>query len=109
MKILHLTLTKKWFDLIASGGKQWEYRGDKEYWRVRLLDKDGFAIEFDEVHFRNGYRKDAPFMRVEWKGLGNLYGGDLKGDHGEIVKEGEFIIKLGAVLEVLRKPNDSVK
>jgi len=24
---------------------------------------------YDEIHFKNGYNKDAPFMRVECKGI----------------------------------------
>lgn len=38
MKILHLVLKKKWFDLIASGVKTEEYRDVKPYWEKRLLD-----------------------------------------------------------------------
>lgn len=38
MKILHLTLKKKWFDLIASGEKKEEYREIKDYWARRFLD-----------------------------------------------------------------------
>lgn len=105
-KILHLTLKKKWFDLIASGEKKHEYREGKEYWKKRLLDRDGFAIEFDEVYFRNGYKKDAPFMRVEWKHLSTIYGGNWPGDHGEIANDGDFVIDLGDVLEV-RANNDN--
>lgn len=80
-KILHLTLHKKWFDAIKSGEKTTEYRKQKPYWDIRLFGKD-----YDEVHFRNGYREDCPFMRVECLGIvkvGNMY-------H----------IKLGKVLEV---------
>lgn len=38
MKILHLTLKKKWFDLIAAGEKREEYREIKTYWIDRLLN-----------------------------------------------------------------------
>jgi len=37
MKTLHLTLKKKWFDMIASGEKKEEYREIKDYWCRRLL------------------------------------------------------------------------
>ena len=86
MKILHLTLHKEWFDLIARGKKKKEYRDYKPYWHARLRDR-----EYDEIHFKNGYSKDAPFMRVEWKGCEVI---DL---HGPIYR-----IKLGKVLEVTR-------
>lgn len=37
MKTLHLTLKKKWFDMIDSGEKLEEYREIKPYWGARLL------------------------------------------------------------------------
>ena len=63
-RILHLTLKKKWFDLIASGRKKIEYREAKPYWMTRLEGR-----KFDEIYFRNGYSKNSPFMRVEYKGI----------------------------------------
>lgn len=39
MKTLHLTLKKKWFDMIASGEKTEEYREIKPYWASRLLNR----------------------------------------------------------------------
>ena len=50
MRILHLTLKKKWFDMIASGEKREEYRELKPYWHKRLMDKT-----YDAIKFRNGY------------------------------------------------------
>ena len=65
MRILHLTLYRKWFDKIACGEKTEEYRNaEKPYWCRRLSGKT-----FDEVHFRNGYGKDKPFMRLECLGI----------------------------------------
>ena len=61
-QILHLTIIRKWFDLIALGKKTVEFREIKPYWTKRLRDK-----EFDEVHFRNGYSANSPFMRLEWQ------------------------------------------
>jgi len=87
-RILHLTLKKKWFDLIASGEKKEEYRDIKDYWINRFFDKNESIIEFDEIHFKNGYSKNSPFMRVEWKGL------EWNNE------KGIFIIILGKVLEV---------
>ena len=80
-KILYLTLLRKWFDLIASGKKTKEFREIKPYWDKRLLKK-----EFDEIHFKNGYSKNAPFMRIEWKGLTK--------------ENGEYAILLGKILEI---------
>lgn len=43
MKTLHLTLKKKWFDMILSGEKVEEYREIKDYWAVRFLS--GYDME----------------------------------------------------------------
>lgn len=105
-KILHLTLKKKWFDLIASGLKDVEYRAKKPYWEKRLLDKHGYGIEFDEIHFKNGYSANAPFMRVEFKHLGTIdssYPDPQDGEHGEKYFDGDFAILLGRVLEIKRQ------
>lgn len=64
MKVLHLTLKKKWFDMIASGEKKEEYREIKPYWQKRFAGKD-----FDVIEFKNGYSKNAPCMRVELKAI----------------------------------------
>lgn len=60
MKVLHLTLRKKWFDMIASGEKTEEYREIKPYWEKRFFSKG-----YDLVHFRNGYSKNSPSMTFE--------------------------------------------
>jgi len=68
-RILHLTLHRRWFDAIASGAKRFEYRTISPYWEKRFFTPVLVRV-FDEIHFRNGYHPDAPWMRVEWKGLG---------------------------------------
>lgn len=95
--ILHLTLKKKWFDMILAGEKTEEYREDKQYWRNRLLLRGEVADGkfFREVHFRNGYAKDAPFMRVECLGMKP---GKFKPEWSDGGGEG-YVIKLGAILE----------
>jgi len=69
VSILHLTLKKKWFDLIKSGEKTEEYREIKDYWTTRLKGK-----EFDIVRFRNGYQKNAPQMEFAIKDIWIGYG-----------------------------------
>ena len=54
MRILHLTLKKKWFDMIASGGKIEEYRDIKPYWCSRLLFRipvpwGGYLSPFSDI------------------------------------------------------------
>ena len=68
MNILHLTLKKKWFDLIRSGEKIEEYREIKPYWNKRLSKK------YDTVYFRNGYSKNAPSILIELKTIFTGYG-----------------------------------
>lgn len=101
MKVLHLTLKKKWFDLIASGEKVHEFRECTPYWEKRLLHgPDGKPNEYDEIHFRNGYSKNSPFMRVKCNRLA------LTGKHWFIPKHGEelakdvIVIHLGPILEL---------
>ncbi len=96
-RILHLTLKRIYFDQIAHGIKKEEYREAKRYWEVRLLepspiysDLNFIFKEFDEICFRNGYKKDSPFMRIKCKGI------DIK-----MFKEvRHFVIKLGKILEL---------
>lgn len=37
-KVLHLSVSKQWFDMIKTGEKKEEYREIKHYWRTRLFD-----------------------------------------------------------------------
>jgi len=78
--VLNLTLYRKWFDKIKSGEKKYEFRDIKPYWTKRLEGKT-----YSEIHFRNGYGKNRPFMCVECLGI-------------EIHKS-RYCIKLGKVLE----------
>lgn len=79
MKILRLTLKKKWFDMIVSGEKKEEYREIKPYWEKRLFHPLYPEIlqfrEYDAVEFRNGYRKNADKILISCKeitaGIGN--------------------------------------
>jgi len=96
MKILHLTIKRKWFIEIALGYKTVEYRDVKLHWVRRLVDtaNGSFSIDdceficrtYDEVHFRNGYRPDSPFMRVVYLDT-------------QLVA-GNFAICLGDILEI---------
>lgn len=103
-KILHLTLRRKWFDLIASGAKIIDYREVKDYWRKRLI-KDLYGSnpdykEFDEIHFRNGYKKESPFMRTIWIGISVINSKYHKPDNGEKLKGMQFTIFIGKILEI---------
>lgn len=55
-KVLYLAVSKKWFDLIASGKKREEYREIKPYWEKRLLNykalKEYAEKNFKELHIK---------------------------------------------------------
>ena len=99
MKILHLTLKKKWFDMIASGEKKEEYREMKPYWQARLV-KDGYWFsqavkDFDVIRFRLGYAKNAP--TIDFKFLGGYPADYGKREWGgfEHTTARIFILKIG--------------
>jgi len=108
MKTLHLTLKKKWFDMILSGEKKEEYREVKPYWIDRIStefshshDADGEEFDFkpkdyDQISFRNGYQKDAPEMTVEFK---SVEIGEAKPEWSDNWKGDVFVIKLGEIIE----------
>ena len=89
-KILHLTLKKKWFDMILSGEKKEEYREIKPYWDKRFIGKN-----YGIVRFKNGYGKNSPVMDIECRSIGIGYGtishGAPKGLEVYIIRLGEII------------------
>lgn len=110
METLHLTLNKKWFDMILSGLKKEEYREIKEYWKTRLVDYvsnhshlynqphlkyDIDFKDFDKIIFKNGYNKNSPMMIVECEGIEVKKG---KEEWGAEKDEFYFAIKLGNIL-----------
>ena len=86
-RVLHLTLHRRWFDAIASGEKREEYRALTPFWTRRLADR-----QYDEIHFRNGYARDAPFMRVRFLGC----------QPGQWQEQPAYVIRLGEILELRR-------
>ena len=59
-KVLCLAVSKKWFDLIASGEKREEYREIKPYWEKRLLDYKALQ-EYAKKNLENLYIKKYLF------------------------------------------------
>lgn len=113
--ILHLTLNKKWFDMILSGEKKEEYREIKEFWIRRMfkefhthLSKEDFNMvlvvnerafvlkKFTHINFRNGYSKNAREMLVEFKGMTT---GEGNVDWGGSLNEQLLILKLGKIIQ----------
>ena len=88
-KVLTLTISKEWYELIVAGEKNEEYREIKPYWASRLVNQNSESgmVGFDEfggytavigepeykpfthVHFINGYRKDSPRVEKEIEGI----------------------------------------
>jgi len=89
-KILHLTIKKKWFDLILSGEKKEEYREIKDYWTTRLVGK-----KYDLIRFKNGYAKDAPSFDIELLTKRIGYG---KAKWGAQAGKQYFVLSLGKIL-----------
>ena len=90
MKVLHLTVHKQWFDMIASGEKTEEYRKIKPHWDSRL-NKD-----YDAVRFTNGYGKHRPTMLLKLKSISTGKGNP---EWGAPVDKTVYIIKLGNMME----------
>lgn len=100
MRILHLTLKEKWFEMVASGEKLEEYRDMKPYWdkRLRVWPDDPELLKtFDLVEFRHGYAKDAPIVLMECDGLTTGQGMRSWGAEPDVEY---YIIKLGKILSI---------
>ena len=99
VKILRLTLKKKWFDLIKSGEKLEEYREIKQYWISRLCEKGCKEYTYDikrftHVLFTNGYRKDSETHTREIRDM--TIGTGIE-SWGATPNEQYFVIKLGSI------------
>jgi len=90
LSVLHLTLKKQWFDMIASGTKKEEYREMKPYWHKRLNKA------YDVISFRNGYSKSAPTMLVELNNISTSLGII---EWGAPENERVYVLSLGKVLQ----------
>lgn len=104
--VLHLTLKKKWFDMIDSGEKKEEYRDLKSYWVVRLLtdfnwdagknpiklNKGSYCGKsFNCIQFANGYNNPKK-INMECNGIEI---GEGKPEWGAERGKKYFVIKLG--------------
>ncbi|MFC2444625.1 MAG: ASCH domain-containing protein [Veillonella parvula] len=90
MNTLHLTINKKWFDMILSGKKTEEYREIKPYYILRLIRRD-----YDNVVFRNGYARDAPSLTIELK---TIRFGTGKPEWGAVPNKKYFVLSLGNII-----------
>lgn len=98
MKILHSTIKKKFFDMIASGVKKEEYKEIKDFWKVRLFDQEeGTPIKYDAIKLYNGWAcsEKYPNILVEYKGVSI---GNAKPEWSDNWQGNVFIIKLGEII-----------
>lgn len=61
--MLTLPIKKKWYDMILSGEKKEEYREIKPYYDSRFKIYDSHFSSFENIVFRNGYKKDSPKIK----------------------------------------------
>jgi hypothetical protein len=96
MKILHLTLKKKPFEVMVTGEKKIEYRKPSKWILSRLVSK-----EYDYVKFVNGYGKDKPYFIAEYSGFNivNMNYSATWSDFKVNVKIGDIAILLGTIIE----------
>lgn len=99
MKVLTLSLKRKWFDMIAAGIKKEEYREMKPYWKNRfLVAHNGWCYvfnKFDAVEFTLGYPpKDDTSRRMRFE-IEHIRIGAGVPEWGAESGKNYFVIKLG--------------
>lgn len=92
---LHLTLQKKWFDMVKSGDKKEEYREIKIFWTRRLTNKDGTFKQFYDVVANNGYQRNCP--SVNWIHLGVRVGRG-RSEWGADPSKDVYILSIGDLI-----------
>ena len=97
LRVLRLTLKKKWFDMIASGEKTEEYRTPSAWIFSRLIGKS-----YDVVEFANGYGKHVPRVVVKYFGW---HQGPGRSEWGGTWQNRYVVIRLG---HVISRHNDQV-
>lgn len=100
--VLHFTLHRRWFDLIARRIKPVEYRVDSDYWHRRIFEADGTARKFDEIHFRNGYRKSDPLLVTGFNWAFVTHADSCDPANGEELEGRIIVIGIG---EIIRSEN----
>ena len=113
-KTLHITLKKKWFDMIAAGIKKEEYREIKPHWvkglvSITVINDMPLLVhqvangwyklfkQFDKVSATNGYGKHRP--NIKWKHGGIKIGTpNPEWCEPEDVGKTVFILSIGEIL-----------
>lgn len=82
MKILHLTLKRKWFDMISLGGKTEEYREIKLYWVNRFIKRRHTVSHED--YFPEELTQELKKGNQDWKELVRLFDGQITSKYNSI-------------------------
>ena len=101
-KILHLTLKKRWYDMILSGQKKEEYREIKKYWDIRFKRylEEKKKNQKMAIKFTNGYGEGRPCFYISLRGFTVGHGVSKWG--AETGQE-YHVLKLGKVLDSEQK------
>ncbi len=91
---LFLTIKKEFFDQILGGEKTSEFREYKKHWIQKLMYSHNDFKSYDVVLFQNGYKKNAPRIWVEFKGVKII---QIKS--GFATWENLFEIELGKIIK----------
>jgi hypothetical protein len=75
MKALHLTLKKKYFDMIASGEKKEEYRELKLYWVNRFI-KRRYTVSYED-YYPEELMHELKKGREDYRGVIRLFDGQI--------------------------------
>lgn len=97
MKTLHLTLSKKPFEVMVTGEKTFEFRKPSNWIKSRLYEKG-----YDVVKFINGYGADKPYFIAEYRTFWRTKSNSaIPYSNGLIVnvEDGDFVISIGKILE----------
>lgn len=104
MKILHIPINRKWFDMILSGEKKEEYREAKPHWLTRIYTNwtwvghtlmHGPTKGHTHIMFSAGYGRKAAKMLIEFHGVSLGLGNPNWGAPEHSVLR----LKLGEILE----------
>lgn len=90
LKVLRLTLKKRWFDRVASVEKTEEYRTPGKWIFSRLIGK-----RYDAVEFSHGYGKHVPKVLVKFFGW---HQGPGRSEWGATSQTRYVVIRLGQVI-----------
>lgn len=101
-KVLYLNISKEPFEVMVRGEKPEEYRKPSYWIKSRLYNKDGTLKNYDLIKFINGYGNNRPYFicnyegfEIQTKSYSHYY------TNGLVVKveKGDFMIKLGNIIE----------